>query len=115
MRGTNGTKSAIERAREAWRGEAGVEHGLKLARRAWGDTAVHGRRLIRAQGLPVSGWLDDQAGRRRGDRLVIPIARFSLELAEAKVPTPEIARLVSEGAYEIAMATLSQHDPKRAA
>jgi hypothetical protein len=90
---------------------------LRRARGVWHDAALDARREIRARGLPVSRWLDDQAGRRRGDRVVAGLARLSEELADAGVPVEQIARAVSAATMQIVTAALSapSQDPPRAA
>jgi len=85
------------------------------ARAVWGDAALDARRVIRAKGLPVSRWLDDQAGRRRGDAVVQGLARLSTELADAGVPLAEIAAAMSAAAVAIVTASVKAGNGPRAA
>lgn len=85
---------------------------LRRAREAWHDAALDARREIRARRQPVSRWLDDQAGRRRGDAVVAGITRLSTELAEAGIPADEVTRAIAAAAIGIATAVLPrQQDP----
>jgi hypothetical protein len=86
---------------------------LRRAHQAWSGQALAVRRQCRAQGLPVSRWLDDQAGQARGGAVVAGLARMAEELADAGLTTDEIAREMSAATLAIVVASLD--GPKRAA
>jgi hypothetical protein len=86
---------------------------LRRAQQAWSGQALRVRRQCRAQGLPVSRWLDDQAGLARGGAVVAGLARMADELADAGMSTEDIAREMSAATLEIVLASLD--GPKRAA
>jgi hypothetical protein len=86
---------------------------LRRALQEWGDVALDTRRKCRAQGLPVSRWLDDQAGQARGGAVVAGLVRMAEELADAGLTTDEIARAMSAATLAIVLAALSE--PKQAA
>jgi hypothetical protein len=79
---------------------------LRRALRVWGGVALDTRRRCRAQGLPVSRWLDDQAGQTRGGAVVAGLARMAEALAEAGMPSDEIAQEMSAATLAIVLAVL---------
>jgi hypothetical protein len=81
---------------------------LARARRRWGEAALDVRREMRARGLPVAEWLDQQAGQRKGVAVVRGLARMSDEMAAAGLPLEEIVRRMTAVTVAIVRTTQAQ-------
>lgn len=93
---------------------ARTESAIERAGRIWGDAALDTRRAARAKGKPVSRWLDDQAGRRRGDAVVSGIARLSYEMVMAGDTPQQAALRISDAAMKIVLASVQRDGPQAA-